>query len=927
MKKKLIEVALPLEAINKASSREKSIRYGHPSTMHLWWARRPLAACRAVIFAQLVDDPSAHPDRFPTEQAQQTERERLFKIIEDLVLWENTTNETVLEAAREEIRKSCDGNLPTILDPFAGGGSIPLEAQRLGLEAHASDLNPIPVLINKALIEIPPRFADKPSVHAGTDGTRTLKTWNGAQGLAADVRYYGEWLREQALARIGHLYPTVDLPADQGGGSATVIAWIWARTLKCPNPACGADMPLVTTFELSKRKNKKAWIEPHINRDDKTIGYTVRTGEGIPPDPPKVGRGAKFRCLLCEQVAEDQYLKNEGKQGRLGVRLIATIAEGDRTRVYRSPDEHQEAIAATGKPNWRPEGAVPDDPRNVWCKIYGFDEYSDLFTNRQLTALTTFSDLVGAARDRCLKDAVEAGMADDPSSLADGGAGALAYADAVATYLAFAVDRESNEMSTICTWDSNATKLHIRATFARQALPMTWDFAEANPFANSTGSIRRSIESVARCIELLPASVPGHAVQADSSHIDQKSLSCVVATDPPYYDNIGYADLSDFFYVWMRPTLGVVWPDELGTMLTPKASELIASPYRHGGKQAAQEHFETGLADAFIEINRVQDSNYPMTTFYAFKQSETDDEGTRGSTGWETMLEGLLSAGFAITGTWPIRSERGGRMISIGTNALASSIVLVCRPRPQSATITDRQGFVRALQTELPQALHDLQNASIAPVDLRQAAIGPGMAVFSRFAKVVESTGEPMRVRDALGLINQLLSQVLGDQESDFDPETRWAIQWFSQFFGQVGPYGTAEQLSVSMNVSVSGMVASGILESGGGKVRLLRRDELPSDWDPRTDSRTPVWEVTQHLVKRLEEQGEMVAGTLLAQLGGLGEQARMLAYRLYTICEETQPTLAGPYNALVGSWSEIQIQARQSETVQPANEQQSFET
>ncbi len=906
-KKKLIEVALPLDAINVESAREKSIRHGHPSTLHLWWARRPLAACRAVLFAQLVDDPSAHPEDFPTEEDQDRERKRLFGIIEELVKWENSTNERVLDAARAEIQRSCDGNPPSILDPFAGGGSIPLEAQRLGLEAHASDLNPVAVLINKALIEIPPRWGDHPPVHPDADN-RTR--WKGAEGLAEDVRRYGKWMRDEAERRIGHLYPKAFLP---DGSTANVIAWIWARTVACPNPTCGATMPLASTLSLGKKKGKEVWIRPVV--EGRSVRFEIGHGAGGPPDPPKVGRGAKFRCMVCGEIANEDHIKAEGMAARMRAQLMAIAAEGHQQRVYLTTTVEHEAIAQVDRPCNVPDQEVPEDPRNVWCKIYGLTRWADLFTNRQLTALTTFSDLVGRARAMVEADALR----DDRTRGV-----ATEYSNAVTTYLAFATDRLVNEHSTICTWASHGTKEHVRGTFARQALPMTWDYAEASPFCDSTGSFRDSIARVAETLERLRPAASGSALQGDArcSGAEQGAW----ATDPPYYDNIGYADLSDYFYIWLRLILRDIYPGLFSTMLTPKVAELIASPYRHAGsKSRAEAYFESGFVDVFAAARPRHSGDVPLSMFYAFKQAESENETALASTGWSTMLEGLAASGWMVTATWPMRTERLGRSTSIGTNALASSVVLACRPRPETAGVTDRQGLIRALQHELPGPLRELQKAHIAPVDLRQAAIGPGMAVFSRFARVIEPDGSTMRVRTALGLINQVLGKVLDEQEEEFDAGTRWAIQWFSQFYGDAGPYGVAEQLAVSMNVAVRNMVGSGILASRGGKVRLLSRGELSDNWDPTKDLRTPVWEATQHLVKRLEADGEAPAGRLLRQLGGLGDSAQLLAYRLYTVCEKARPALAGPYNALVASWPEIQRHARQANQPATTFEQQTF--
>lgn len=762
------------------------------------------------------------------------------------------------------------------------------------------------MLINKALIEIPPRWADYPPVHPEAEN-RTR--WKGAEGLAEDVRRYGKWMRDEAEARIGHLYPKATLP---DGTKATVIAWIWARTVTCPNPACGATMPLVRSFWLGKKKGKEAWVRPSV--EGRGIRFEIGRGAGGPDVEGTVGRTAAT-CLCCEVGVPLAHVRAEGQAGRIGAQLMAVVAEGDRQREYLPPIEEHEEAANLPVPESTPISDLPARALSFRVQAYGMDQHWKLFTSRQLTALTTFSDLVVEVRTRVVTAASGVGLPPDEAS---------GYGDAVATYIAFAVDRLVNEHSTICTWASHGTKEHVRGTFARQALPMTWDYAEAAPFAESTGSLGDSIGRVAEVLGHISPCAAGSAVQADAR---VAPLGALCSTDPPYYDNIGYADLSDFFYVWLRRSLAPVYPELFGTMVTPKSEELIATPYRHEGSRAtAEKYFEDGFIDVFTRLRHGSHSDIPLSLFYAFKQSEDAEDDGLGSTGWSTMLEGLAVAGWMVTATWPVRTEKSGRSVAIGTNALASSVVLACRPRPDSAGVTDRQGLLRVLQKELPGPLRELQKAHIAPVDLRQAAIGPGMAVFSRFAKVIEPDGSTMRVRTALGLINQVLDQVLGEQESEFDAETRWAIHWYSQFFADEGPYGVAEQLAVSMNVAVSKMVESGILASGGGKVRMFGRDELPDDWDPTRDLRTPVWEATQHLVKRLEADGEISAARLLRRLGGLGESAQLLAYRLYTVCETARPALAGPYNALVASWPEIQRLARQAEAPITVAEQQSFD-
>ena len=1011
MRIRLIEVALPLDAINVASAREKSIRHGHPSTLHLWWARRPLAAARAVIFAQMVDDPSAQPDRFPTEEAQEKERQRLFRLIEALVKWKNTTNEALLQAARDEIRASwqrtCADNadhpraselfdpdrLPAFRDPFAGGGALPLEAQRLGLEAHASDLNPVAVLINKAMIEIPPKFAGRPPVNpearpdapAARESLLKREEWKGAQGLAEDVRYYGRWMRDEAEKRIGHLYPKVEVTAAMArerpdleryvGRKLTVIAWLWAPTVKSPNPAFrNVDVPLASTFMLSTKKGKEAYIEPVIEGGG--YRFTVKAGapeakrdtgaseagvpevgiprndapeSGVPEDgvsgnsvsredtgvPPaqgtKLGRGANFRCLMSDTPITGDYIKSEGKAGRMSARLMAIVAEGDRSRVYLSPTPAQEAAARKAAPEWKPDVEFFQQALGFRIGNYGLTTWGDLFTSRQLVALTTFSDLVTEAiarvkqdilgtacagrtrTSRLLKDNAGGTQAFPGSDLPlrDGGTGATAYAEAVGVYLAFAVSKTANRASTICTF-----KMSVECpgdTFGRQAVPMSWDYAEANTPSGPSGSLGSMVENMVAGLLSNGANRYsfGTAIQADAA-FQTASSKKVVSTDPPYYDNIGYADLSDFFYIWLRRSLKPVFPELFATLAVPKTEELVATPYRHGSKDEAETFFLDGMASAICRFQEQAHPVFPVTIYYAFKQSETRASAGTASTGWEIFLDAVIRSGFAITGTWPVRTERENRKRNQASNALASSIVLVCRKRPADASLATRRQFVAALKAELPAALTHLQSGNIAPVDLAQAAIGPGMAVYTRYARVLDASGEPVSVREALALINQTLDETLAEQEGDFDADSRWALAWFEQHGFDAGEYGAAETLSKAKNTSVGGLVQAGVLTSKAGKVRLLKPEELPADWDPATDPRLTAWETVHQLIRALETGGETAAAGLVRQLGGVAETARELAYRLYAVAERrSRAAEALSYNALVQSWPEIARLAR----------------
>ena len=987
-RKKLIEVALPLDEINAASAREKSIRHGHPSTLHLWWARRPLAAARAVIFAQLVDDPSAHPDRFPTAEARERERERLFGIIRELVRWENTNDEEVLERAREEIRESwrraCFENadhpraaelfdpdrLPAFHDPFAGGGSLPLEAQRLGLEAHASDLNPVAVLINKAMIEIPPRFAGRPPVNpaARADATLVAKTWRGAQGLAEDVRHYGRWMRDEAEKRIGHLYPKVEVTpemvrerpdlAPYAGRKLTVIAWLWARTVKSPNPAfADVAVPLASTFMLSTKKGKEAYVEPVVEGR----GYRFAVKVGAPPNAEAAKAGTKlargsFRCLLSDVPMRYEYIDDEANAGRMKERLMAIVVAGDRMRMYLSPFPGAEAAARDAKPSWKPDAPS----RGTWAsnaqgRRYGFRTFGDYFTPRQLVALTTFSDLVGEAAERVRRDAAaagrpdddrprrdsgtraaaaeppappagsrrlrgvddsaaeaDAGLPDDGRPLRDGGAGAVAYADAVALYLAFAQSKACDRNTSLCRWEQRDK---LVGTFSRQALPMVWDFAETNPLAGAGGDVFGTTMSVYEVVEKQFRNRTSGLCSQLGATRQEISTRKVVSTDPPYYDNVGYADLSDFFYVWLRRSLKSVFPELFATLAVPKAEELVATPYRHENKEAAEAFFLDGMSRAMRRLAEQAHSGLPVTIYYAFKQSERKGDADTSSTGWETFLDAVIRSGFAITGTWPMRTELGNRMIGMGTNALASSIVLVCRRRSPDAPPTSRREFLAALRSELPPALAELQKSNIAPVDLQQAAIGPGMAIFTRYSRVLESDGSPTTVRAALVEINRMLDETLARQEGDLDPDTRFCVAWYEQYGLAERAYGEAEVLFSAKNTSFEGRRRAGVVAGGRGKVRLRRRGELDPDWDPAADRRVTDWEGAQHLTRALtDERGGGVAEAARLALGMGARRAqnvRALAYRLYTLADRRRWTdEARAYNVLVTSWPQIQTEA-----------------
>ena len=945
--KKLIEVALPLDDINTEAAREKSIRHGHPSTLHLWWARRPLAAARAVIFAQLVNDPSwrwelESPGKAPPQQLKASwaaSRKRLFTLIRELVKWENSQNAELLAQAHAEILKSwretCEVNathpdaatlfdpkrLPGLHDPFAGGGTIPLEAQRLGLDAYATDLNPVAVLINKAMIEIPPRFKDRPPVHP--DAQAEMRTWRGAQGLAEDVRRYGAWMRDEALKRVGHLYPPLTLTPERVedrpdlkplvGKELTVIAWLWARTVKSPSPAFRhVDVPLASSFVLATKPGKEAWVEPVVTGD----AYRLVVRRSIPPEHAKEGtkasgRGAEFRCVLSGAAIGGDYIKEEAKAGRMGQRLMAIVCEGERQRIYVSPMQEDEDIATSARPGWRPDGNLPNDARAFTPILYGVNSWWQLFSERQLSSLDALTAIVSVVRERVYLDA-KFQRGESPRRLDDGGTEAIAYADTIGLYLTLAVGKLADNASNLCGWHNGASHEKIRATFGRQALSMTWDYAEGNPFSASSGNYYRQVSLLAEVVDRLGLVDSVATANQEDAGRQTTSLGRVVSTDPPYYDNVPYADLSDFFYVWLRRALRPVFPDLFATVAVPKAEELVASNTRHGDKRKAEHFFLSGMTQAMHQIAIQAHPAAPITIYYAFKQAETKgklsaDEGTV-STGWETFLQAVLQAGLSVTGTWPMRTELGNRMRSTDSNALASSIVLVCRRRPDDAPVTSRREFIRELNAALPLALAEMtrgeggEYSPVAPVDLSQAIIGPGMAIFSKYKAVLDADAKPLGVKAALQLINRYLN------DDDFDADTRFCLAWFDEHRWGEGPFGGADVLARSKATSVGGLVEAGVLRSASGRVRLLRPAEYPDDWSARLDERQPTWEVLHQLIRALRKEGEQGAAAVLRDVGGRAESARQLAYRLYTLCErDGLAEDARPYNELVSGWTGIE--------------------
>lgn len=895
--KKLIEVALPLAAINEGSKPETENPFlkGHPRAIHNWWARTPLSVSRAILFSQLIDDPG---DGLPPKEARKA-REELLDFVADLATWSATKDKKIINRAREMICQQFKGNMPEFWDMFAGRASIPLEAQRLGLKVTSSDLNPVAITIQRALLEFPPKFKDSAPVHPfDKNDMLRITGWKGTAGLAEDIRWYGKWVCQKAAKKLEKLYP-------KGPRGEQVVAWLWARTVKCKNPACGAEMPLIRSFVLSSKKGKRAFILPNVNKKKKEIDWEIHYGDNPVPEGTVNRTGAK--CIFCDGTVDLQYVRDEGKAGRISFTMIAAVAEGNRRRIYLPPLPEQMQAALEAKPEWAPETELPSQALGFRVQLYGMTKHRELFTPRQLTALSTLCDVIAEAHKDITTRAIWG----------------KEYADTLTIYLACALSRLTDYMNNLCIW--NATNENIAHLFNRQAVPMVWDFVEGNPIKGKL-SFTVAADWVAGSLESVPVnSQIGRVIQLDARKTPpQFQTPPVISTDPPYYDNIGYADLSDFFYTWLRNILRHIDPQTFATLLSPKEPELIASPHRHNGSnEAAEKHFREGFLLAFKNMYKIANIDVPMTIYYAFKQQEDDtdqDDTQRSSTGWETMLEGLVNAGFQITGTWPVRTTKKARLVAKGTNALASAVVLVARQRSTSAAMATRKEFTSVLRKELPASFAALTQAGIAPVDLAQAAIGPGMAIYSRYSKVIEADGSLMSVRAALQIINQELDAHLSAQEGELDRDTSWAVAWFEQHGMEEGEFGMAETLSRAKNTAINGLVEAGIITAGAGKVQLIPRDQMQEEWDPVTDKRLTIWEATQQLIRALDQHGESGAALLLKRLGGYGDAARDLAYRLFSICEKKNwPNEALAYNSLVMAWPELTKLAQ----IKPSGEQQ----
>ena len=894
--RKLIEVALPLDEINAASKADKDRKTGTIKNLHKWFAPAPLPAWRALLFAALVDDPD-----------DEEKRAYLLDVIKRLVANKaDLPDDDTLAEARSIIKAQFPDGVPTVMDPFCGGGSTLVEAQRLGLPTLGSDLNPVPVLITRTLTELLPKVYGQQPLHpekitakvgkgrgrnrqTGVDlfGTNEDVVYNGYDGLSRDVTYYAERIRERAWEQLKNYYP------HQPG--ETPIAWLWARTAKCPNPACGIETILTTSWWLSKKKNDLAWIEPRVAKGGARLDVVARQKHGQAPRSPKVGR-ATFACIGCGTPLGEDYIRREGVTGRLGVRMTAVVLEKDGVRTYRAPTSEDDGglpraldspLAGLRLEGWN---------RDVRPPLYGLATWDRLFTPRQLLTLTTFADLVAQIDREIINDG-----------------GTKEWAKTVASVLGLAVGSAPIAWSSQVRWRQRETA-HAKAepAFARNDLPMSWDFAEAYFDSGSVGDWLGIVINTLRGVRWAANDASGETTKADARRVSA-NCGCLVATDPPYFDAICYADLSDYFYVWHRRALRDVHPDLYGTVTAPKSAELTAIPSHHGGdNEVARAYFIEGFTETFRNLRNSMADGLPMLVVYASKEQKS---GKGEETRWESILSAMLAAELEITGAWPIHMTSTTRMIGQGTNSVAAYIVMVCRPRRADAGTISLMDFTRELRRELPGAVLALQEASVLPVDLPQAVLGPGMSIFSRHKAVLDQSGQPIPVGRAMQLISTARGEILDEQQGEMDPASRFAVAWWESYGWQSGAFGIADQVVRPHGISVDDVVMAGVVESRGGQVRLLGETGLDRSWEPSKDAHPTAWEAVHHLADRLVDGGGVQeAAALLSKLGPLKDQAQMLAYRLESIAaRKGWAKDQERYNALIGSWSDMLAESARS--------------
>lgn len=877
-KSKLIEVALPLDEINAACKAYKDRKVGTIRNIHKWFAAMPLPAWRALLFAALIDDPETDNQRI-----------YLLDVIKRLVAnGADLPDVDTLEEAKALLCKQFPDGLPAVMDPFCGGGSTLVEAQRLGLSTVASDLNPVPVLISRTLTDLLPKVMGQAPIAltAETAASNELFPMSSSApiafaGLNADVSKYSQRVVARARASLASRYTSF-------AGEAP-IAWLWARTTKCPNPACGLETFLMTSLWICKKKGDLAWFVPQVTKGEIVLEVVSRQKSGEPPLSPKSGRGAVFRCLSCDGTLTEDWIIERGSRHEIGERLVCVVAETTNGRIYRAPSD-SEIRAGAEVPDVVdfPDVPLPDIPRWFSGPRFGFTTQQDLYTPRQRLVLATFADLIAEVYSEVIEDG-----------------GSRDWAAAVTTLMGLALGKMAQANSRQVRWNtavSGAPK--AEPAFGQNDMPMLWDFVETYPFGSSVGSFLGIIKDQARAARYVVKG-EGVAVRKDARDVaaDRPTL---IATDPPYFDAIGYADLSDYFYLWHRRALRHVHPDLYMTVAVPKTGELTAVPAHHNNSaSAAKSYFIEGFTQTFNALKDALGEDLPLIVVYASKEQKG---GAGEETRWSSILSAIVAAELEITGTWPIHGATVARLIGNQTNAIASYIVMVCRPRLADAQTCSLAEFNRALRRELPPAVRDLQAASILPVDLNQAALGPGMRIYSRYRAVLDQSGAVVPVDQAIRLIDVARSEVLEEQEGDLDPESRFAVRWWETFGWAVASFDEAGKAARPLGISVEEVARVQVVTSRANKVQLLGADQLDRSWTPSDDVRPTAWKAVHHLADRLiDGGGELEAAQLMAVLGKLQESSRALVYRLHDIAaKKGRKADQERYNALINSWTEL---------------------
>lgn len=763
--KKLIETALPIDEIGRAVQAEKKVRTGRPSALHMWWSRTSQPLARAVIFASLVDDPAEHPEEYPNRKAQDSERERLEDVLKALL--EATPEKEALEQAEEEIKKYVDPKAITYFDPFVGGGSIPIEAQRLGLNACGADLNPVATIISKALTEIPDRFKGRQPIHGGEGGQLQLN-WEGAEGLAEDIKFYGKLLTNQTYRKLKDLYPKFK----EGDGTETdPVAWIWARTIKCPNPSCGGQIPLAASYDLTTKKGSEAWTEPEIV--DGKLAFRIIHSKREKEKTAKAGRTAVFKCPHCGETTTDAYVREYGKNNSFSNVMMAVVVDKDSKHSYFPATEEQIQAAGVHCNENVPHGELPLNTSNFTPPEYGLTDYADLFTERQKVFLSTVKELLEAIQLVVEKEAEESGFSTDATPLREGGTGAFAYSQAIITYLAISVSKLLDRGSALTSWDSSAGG-KIRNVFSRATMPMIWDFAETNPFSFSSGGLQKTIDAAADAVRTLPTGNSAKIFMRNA--IEESGLKdTVLFTELPYYDKAEYANLSDFFYVWLRYFLHDTWPSLFHTVLTPKDEEISTFAYRWGGdKEKAKEVYADQIRKASARMYEASSNDLPGVIVFQYRRNIDPDIDPEKyvPNEWEVLAATLADSGFHIMASWPL-----GRITSVDIRKAENKgipITIVVRKKAANAGQTTRRRFAIALRKEMPQIIEQLQENGVSDFDLRTCAVGRAWGIFTRYGRVLEADGNAMSAYSASCMIEHELDSCLNhaySQDNDNNKE------------------------------------------------------------------------------------------------------------------------------------------------------------